>query len=90
MKMKKYVCFCGFESNNKKECDNHADEFSHHLFLKSKLSTRIVGFLLEKFTSISKHIGLLIIYGVIIHHFDIKPSLIEACLMGMAIGLLIS
>ena len=87
--MKKYVCFCGFESNNKKECDNHADEFSHHLFLKSKLSTRIMGFLLKHFTSISKCIGILIIYAVIIHHFDIKPTFIEGCLMGIALGFLI-
>lgn len=87
--MKKYECFCGFEANKKKEWNKHSDNFGHNVFIKLKLSTRLINFYLQHCKVINRWSGLMIIYCVTIHHFDIKLSFIEACLMGMGMGFLV-
>lgn len=92
--MTKYLCLCGMPFKRKKDADKHAklfieeqDQHYHHI-VKKNLRGRFIDWIIAsriywKFT------GIMVIYFVLINHFNVSFSIWEGLAMGIGLGLAI-
>lgn len=86
--MSKYECLCGFKFNQKEAGDFHQKIFPDHLILKKTIKRRLYEFFcMCPWRTIFRVTGFLIMYYVILSHFNIILSIKEALLMGLGIGM---
>lgn len=90
--MSKYLCWCGKEYRTLKEAQKHVQtseplggEYVHSV---SKLHwrSRILKFILDNHVFYLRLSGALMLFGVIVSHFNIDLSLIESFIIGLGIG----
>ena len=86
----KYECLCGFKFNQRKTGDFHLKIFPDHIVVKKMWKKRVFEFFYNwPWRPIFRSMGFLIIYFVILSHFNIILSFKEAMLMGLGIGMYI-
>lgn len=92
--MDKYLCLCGMGFRKKQYADDHVESYTNidsawpHQVIKRKWKTRLLDLLINSM-KYWKFIGVIIIYFVLIFHFDINFNFWESTAIGIGLGLAI-
>jgi hypothetical protein len=88
--MSKYRCICGVKFKERHMAEFHIQMNQGHLILEQSKRTRfLVWFWSLPFNRIFRFTGAIIIYFVLINHFNISWTLGEATLIGLGMGMYI-
>lgn len=89
--MNKYICMsCGLKINNHDLKKIHDEIFSHHRVIKDNLLGRFLDLMTGRpLEIVFRSTGMSIIYFVLLSHFSIEFTILESCLIGVGMGLLL-
>ncbi|SRR6266446_2131968 len=99
--MNKYICSCGCEFKNVIQADRHKKIFSpssdgmdyytkHFITRKKWFAVVIELFFAIPWGIFFRLLGMLLVTGAIINHFDLNLSDKESILLGIGLGILLS
>ena len=97
--MGKYICLCGTTFKKKEHTELHmkmhedlelSEGFPRHKIFKQHWQARFATWLLNlSGEKIGRFLGVYLIYFIVISHFHVEWSIIEATLVGIGLGLII-